>query len=436
MEQPIEAPKSIKKDIKYNFNLLQKLQNEYNIEFVKDYTKEKLTYQTIIEAKCCKKDCNNVYKKSFRTIVISSKFCKLCTDKVKYEKSVQTNMNKYGVPHKTHQNDHKEKISKIWNDKDSEQKKQITEKRKQTRIENIKKNPEFKKQIQEKRKQTCKEKYGTENINNLQEIQDKMKKTCMKKYGKEFAFQAEEIINKIKKTNLERYGVTCTLQDETTKLKIMQTNQKKYNVSYPMQSKEIMNKSKETCMKKYGVEFVAQSPDIQEKIKKTCIEKYGTISTTQIECVKEKSKNTCIQRYGVENPQQNINIRTKTLNNSFKLKEYIFPSGKKIKIQGYEPFALDDLLKKEQITEEELLSGYENIPDFWYEDVQNKKHRHYVDIYIPSQNRMIEVKSTWTLEKGKCKDHIFLKQEAGKALGYQYEIWVYDAKGIRVEHYT
>ena len=33
----------------------------------------------------------------------------------------------------------------------------------------------------------------------------------------------------------------------------------------------------------------------------------------------------------------------------------------------------------------------------------------------------------------KKKDNIFLKQNAGKELGYQYEIWVYDGKGKKVE---
>ena len=56
-----------------------------------------------------------------------------------------------------------------------------------------------------------------------------------------------------------------------------------------------------------------------------------------------------------------------------------------------------------------------------------------MDIFIPYQNRCIEVKSTWTAEKK--KDNIFLKQQAGKELGYNYEIWVYDGKGIRVEKY-
>ena len=35
----------------------------------------------------------------------------------------------------------------------------------------------------------------------------------------------------------------------------------------------------------------------------------------------------------------------------------------------------------------------------------------------------------------KNKYNIFLKQQAGKELGYNYEIWVYNNKGVRVEKY-
>lgn len=55
------------------------------------------------------------------------------------------------------------------------------------------------------------------------------------------------------------------------------------------------------------------------------------------------------------------------------------------------------------------------------------KSRHYVDIFIPSQNRCIEVKSTWTAKKK--KDNIYLKKEAGEKLGYKYDLWIFDQKG-------
>jgi hypothetical protein len=122
----------------------------------------------------------------------------------------------------------------------------------------------------------------------------------------------------------------------------------------------------------------------------------------------------------------------KSSKNAYKLKDYTLPSGNIIKIQGYENYALDELLQ-DGILEEDIINGCKNVPEIWYEDENNKKHRHYVDIFIQSQNRCIEIKSTWTAEKK--KDCIFLKKEAGKQLGYNYEIWVYNGKGEKVECY-
>ena len=123
----------------------------------------------------------------------------------------------------------------------------------------------------------------------------------------------------------------------------------------------------------------------------------------------------------------------KVSKNAYKLKEYIFPSGKISKIQGYEHYALDFLLNNENISENDIIIGCKNVPTIWYNDENGKKHRHYVDIFIPSQNKCIEVKSTWTAEKK--KNNIFLKQHASKELGYNYEIWVYNYKGVRVQKY-
>ena len=106
-------------------------------------------------------------------------------------------------------------------------------------------------------------------------------------------------------------------------------------------------------------------------------------------------------------------------------------SGKILQIQGYEHFALDEL--DTLYKEDDIINGNTNVPEIWYEDEDGKKHRHYVDFFIQSKHLCIEVKSTWTAEKK--KDNIFLKQNAGKALGYYYEIWVYDAKGNKVECY-
>lgn len=154
----------------------------------------------------------------------------------------------------------------------------------------------------------------------------------------------------------------------------------------------------------------------------------------QREEIKQKCKNTCLQKYGVEHPLQCPEIYEELNKKSYYLKEYTFPSGNKIKIQGYEHFALDKLLSIENIKENEIITGSKNVPTIWYYDENNKKRRHYVDIYIPNQNRCIEIKSTWTAKKN--KDTIFLKQKAAKDLGYIYEIWIYDYKGNIIEFYN
>ena len=148
--------------------------------------------------------------------------------------------------------------------------------------------------------------------------------------------------------------------------------------------------------------------------------------------IMEKRRKTCLEKYGVKHPTQNKEIMEKCSKNAYKLKEYILPSGNIIKNQGYENYALDELLQ-DGILEEHIINGCKNVPEIWYEDENGIKHRHYVDIFIPTQNRCIEIKSTWTAEKKKkC---IFLKQQAGKSLGYNYEIWVYNKKGEKVECY-
>jgi hypothetical protein len=126
---------------------------------------------------------------------------------------------------------------------------------------------------------------------------------------------------------------------------------------------------------------------------------------------------------------QNKDIFEKSNKNSYKLKTYIFPSGKEIKCQGYEPFALDELVKTYE--EDDIFTGAKNVPIIWYITDDGKKHRHYVDIFIPNENKCIEVKSTWTLKKK--KDNILDKQKSAKKQGFLYEIWVFDSKGNIVE---
>ncbi len=114
----------------------------------------------------------------------------------------------------------------------------------------------------------------------------------------------------------------------------------------------------------------------------------------------------------------------KNQNSARRFKEITLPSGDIRKVQGYEPFAIKELLNS--YNENEIITQRKNIPRIKY--IHNEKQKYYFpDIYLPSENKIIEVKSTWTIKYN--KDIIKLKEKATKESGYNYEIWCFDCNG-------
>jgi hypothetical protein len=181
---------------------------------------------------------------------------------------------------------------------------------------------------------------------------------------------------------------------------------------------------KEKCKKSIYLSqggYTFEIPELIDKVRKTMIEKYDVKNAMHCEEIKNKMKEISNKKYGTDYPMQNKEIMEKSFKSSFKKKLYTLPSGKIIQYQGYENYALDDLLKI--YDETEIVNGTINVPELWYE-TNGKKHRHYVDFFIPKENKCIEVKSTFTLKSK--KDNVFDKQVYAKQQGYLYEIWVYD----------
>ena len=261
----------------------------------------------------------------------------------------------------------------------------------------------------------------------------KQKATMMEKYGVNHSSQSEEIKNKIKQSFLEKYGVDNPSKLEEIKDKQRKTNLERYGVEYIVHNKESKEKMEQTNLEKYGYKCCLKNKEIKEKVIKTNLEKYGVENVGQNNDIQEKMKDTMIQKYGVQYPLQNSKISEKSVINCYKSKLFIFPSGREIICQGYEPFALEELLKN-NIEENDIITGSKNVPTIWYNDKYARKHRHYVDIFIPSQNKCIEVKSLWTLKQ--IKSNIFEKQQSAKEIGYLYEIWVYNGKGGRVDTFV
>jgi len=413
--------------IKYNYEYLQKYSKENNIILLKDYSNERVNRETLIKAKCLTENCNENVEKSFRQFYNVGCFCEKCTNNLKIQKLkiAEWNSNKIRFNQKYLLDYVKENNIKLLENYSNINVNRETIIKAKCLTENCNENVEkyFRNIIENS---CC---YCNNCSNNNK--QDKRKNTCLEKYGVENPKVLDEVKEKYKNTCLEKYGVKTNLQLQSCKEQIKLTNLEKYGVEYPQQNINIRDKSKITCLEKYGVEHILQSDHFKDKCKSTCLEKYGVEHAIQSNDVQLKIKKTIFERYGVENVCHNPEIAERASKNSYRTKTYTFLSGKQIKCQGYEPFALNELIKLYK--EEDIVSGCVNVPIISYTDLNSKEHKHFVDIFIPTDNKCIEVKSTWTAEKK--KDNIFLKQDAGKKLGCDYEIWVYDEKGKKVECY-
>lgn len=126
-----------------------------------------------------------------------------------------------------------------------------------------------------------------------------------------------------------------------------------------------------------------------------------------------KSLEARFDKYNTFSPKSNL----------FKPKEYELPSKKIVKIQGYENKGLDFLLtiKKE---DEIVICGKKHVFKYVY---NNKKRRYYPDLYIPSENLYIDVKSDYTYNKDLEKN--LAKKQAVLSAKFKFQFWIFNCNG-------
>ena len=451
-----EDPTERQNRIKFDKDYLYKFCDKYHIQLKYDYLNEKVTRETQIYAKCTR--CDKIMIKKFRELTKNKNFgCVECSKIIRLEKVKNTNIEKYGAEHHMQTDEFKQKFKETCVEKfgcdHPMQNKTIKQRVIETNIERfgsshhmqndeikqkIKKtnltrygceNPSQNKAIRQKAKNTCFEKYGHENPLQSKEIKQKIKVTNLEKFGYEHPMQNDEIKQKAKNTCFEKYGSENPMQNNKVKQKAERTCIKKYGNKNPMQNDRVKEKFKETSVKRYGYDNPMKNNGVKDKFKNSNLEKFGCEHPMQNEEIKQKFNETCLKSFGCEHPMQNSGIADKASKSAFASKDFVYPSGKIEKIQGYEHFALDELLNS-GLTEDDIITQRSKVPEIWYVDQAGKKHRYYVDIYVPSQNRCIEVKSTWTFKKK--EDIVTMKYQATKDAGYCCEIWVYNQKGLKI----
>lgn len=101
----------------------------------------------------------------------------------------------------------------------------------------------------------------------------------------------------------------------------------------------------------------------------------------------------------------------------------IIHNGESIRVQGYERFVIPEFLKKYK--RDDLKIGFEeNSPIEYYFNGANRYY--YPDLYIKSENRIIEVKSDYSLDIDHDKN--MAKKNACVSKGFIFEFHIWDEK--------
>lgn len=188
-----------------------------------------------------------------------------------------------------------------------------------------------------------------------------------------------------------------------------------------------IERTRQAVREKYGVDNVFQLEDVKNLSRLTCLKKYGVAYNLQRNELKESNRNWMIQmnaelneKFGTTNIMHVPEFfeKSQTNNNRFKHKFFTFPSGNRVKVQGYEPQALQQLLD-EGFTEDELVVSSKVKPKIKY-FFDGSQRRYYCDIWIPSRNLIVEVKSDYTWNK--AIEKTIEKVKATVSSGFNYRL--------------
>jgi hypothetical protein len=255
-------------------------------------------------------------------------------------------------------------------------------------------------------------------------LKDKKSKSISIAHSKKTKVEKEEISNKRKTTNLQRYGVTNNLHIPEVKETIVKKWMATYGYDRPSKSPQI----KEIL----SVKAKKNSSETVRKAKLTSLEKYGSDNIMKTDLGKQLVVNTNMERYGFASHMQNPEFCKNYFINHYKKfssKSFTLPSGTIVKLLGYEPQVLTQLLKK--FNESDILIGYSVYEELnCTYTISGKIHKYIPDFYIKSRNLVIEIKSKYTYNFAEPKKR-YSVQDTNTSFVYA----IYDNNKIKFKRY-
>lgn len=141
--------------------------------------------------------------------------------------------------------------------------------------------------------------------------------TCSKKCAMGVA-DIEVRTKKTRETNLERYGVENVSQLDAVKKKKVETLLVNYGVTNPSLSDEIKKKRVDTFVDRFGYDNPYKNPDVKRKVAETNLKKYGVENVFMSNDFQKKASETIFQKYGVSNIFQLPEVKEKAIKSNKK----------------------------------------------------------------------------------------------------------------------
>ena len=169
---------------------------------------------------------------------------------------------------------------------------------------------------------------------------------------------------------------------------------------------------------------------IKKKYDETFANNYAKNCRSAI-VAKSKRRQTCLERYGVDHVFKVQAVQEAAQKNAAKsmhsYRPFTSKKGNTYRIRGYEDRAIDIL--EETMEPGEFVADDFLTPRIVYR-LNMTDRNYYPDIFIPKENRIIEVKSWYWLKKQPEKNLSIM--EHASARGFKFEFWVFSGNRLTV----
>jgi hypothetical protein len=164
------------------------------------------------------------------------------------------------------------------------------------------------------------------------------------------------------------------------------------------------------------------------KFKKIGVKLRTLTESANLPTTYERKKRTFLNRYGVENPMQDPSINNRSNINRYKFKAVDIFGRRFSHLQGYEKQGIEYLVNELNYNVYEIESG-RKVPSIRYV-FEEKKKIYFPDLFIKSDNLLIEVKCEYTYSN-LLKLNI-AKQNASVLSGYNHMTIIFDNLGKNI----